>query len=186
VRHEYLLSRDSSVALLVDLQERLLETIEDRARVLKSADRFVRGLKLLGIPLLVTEQNPAVFGRTAEPVRTALGETPPLSKLAFSCWEDETLRKGIAALGRRQVLVFGLETHICVGQTALDGVAHGYEVHGVFDACGARTAELHQVGVDKMKAGGVIPCSTESALFELLERAGTDEFRKLLPLLKER
>jgi nicotinamidase-related amidase len=87
-------------------------------------------------------------------------------------------------LGRRQVLVAGLETHICVCQTALDAAARGYQVHVARDASSARSEESHRVGLEKMALAGVVPASSETAIFELLERAGTDEFRKVLPLVK--
>ena len=101
----------------------------------------------------------------------------------FPEWNAETEAK-LAALGRKQVVVAGYETHICVCQTALDAVAAGYQVHLVRDATSSRTKESAAVGVEKMAAAGVVPATAETVLFEWLGRAGTDEFRALLPVIK--
>lgn len=150
-----------------------------REQVAANAAKLVEAAEVLGVPVLVTEHHAKVFGKTIVPVKAE-----PVHKLIFSCFGVDEFRERVGALGRRQLIVAGLETHICVCQTALDGVAEGYSVHVVRDACSARTEENHGIGVEKMAGGGVIPSSTEIAIFELLERAGTEEFRRLLPLIK--
>lgn len=182
-RHELLISRASAAAVLVDVQEKLLPQLAGHERALRNAVRLTRALRALEIPVLVTQQNTPVFGPTVAPLREALGEFTPLEKMRFSC--VDAVRGTLTAWARRQVIVYGIETHICVAQSALDAVAAGFEVHVPFDACAA-FGENHAIGVEKMRAGGVTPASAESVIYELLEQAGTDEFRKLLPLLKDR
>jgi nicotinamidase-related amidase len=185
MRHEYLLSRADAVAIIVDVQERLLPQIAGGERVVRNIVKLLTAFEALGVPVLATEQNRKVFGPTAGPIRSRL-PAEPHDKLVFSCLALEAVRDRLVELGRRQVIVAGIETHVCVCQTALDAVAAGYDVHVPFDACGAHTEEDHRIGLEKMRAGGVIPSSTEIVIFDLLERAGTDEFRRVLPLLKER
>jgi nicotinamidase-related amidase len=177
-RHDHVLRRDKAALVVIDLQERLLVEVARRDQVVSNAAKLVEAATVLGVPIVVTEHHAKIFGKTAIPVPA------PIHKMIFSCFSVDEFREKIGALGRRQLILAGLETHICVCQTALDAVAEGYSVHAVRDACSARTEENHAIGVEKMAGGGVIPCSTEIAIFELLERAGTDEFRRLLPLIK--
>lgn len=186
MRHEFLLSRDRTAVLIVDVQEKLLGEVFGRELALKRATTLAKAATILKLPVIVTEQNPKVFGATAKAIREALGGVKPVEKMVFSCLGVDAVRDALAKLDRPQLVVFGCETHICVAQTALDAVAAGLDVHGAFDACAARTEANHLIGIEKMKAGGVIPGSTETVLYDLLERAGTDDFRAILPLLKQR
>jgi nicotinamidase-related amidase len=185
-RHELLIARESATAILVDVQEKLLPTLWRPEAALRQAVRLTSALRALDVPLLVTQQNTAVFGPTVAPLREALGEFTPVEKMDFSCLALDAVRKRLTDAGRRQVIVYGIETHICVTQTALDAAAAGFDVHVPFDACTGHGEVNHAAGVDKMRAGGVFPASTETVIYELLAKAGTDEFRKLLPLLRDR
>lgn len=182
-RHDLLIGRASAAALVVDLQERMLPHVSGHEAALRRAVKLVRVLRALEVPILVTQQNTRALGPTAAPLREALGPFAPVEKMEFSGLE--AVRVKLTELGRRQVVVFGIETHICVCQTALDAVAAGFEVHVPFDACAAG-GDHHAAGVEKMKAGGVVPAAAETVIYELLERAGTDAFRALLPILKDR
>jgi nicotinamidase-related amidase len=179
-RHGNLLSRDRSALVVVDLQKRLSTEVVDRDRVVAAAAKLVKAAGILGVPVLVTEHNARVFGPTVEEI--AAGS--PIPKMIFSCFQVEEFRKALSSLSGKQLVLAGLETHICVCQTALDAIAEGWQVHVVHDACSSRTAANHAVGIRKMEAAGVIPATVETVLFEWLERAGTDEFRKILPLVK--
>jgi nicotinamidase-related amidase len=179
-RHGSLLHRDRSVLVVVDLQERLSREVSDRDRIVAAAAKLVEGARILGVPILVTEHNARVFGPSVKEV----GEVSPIHKLIFSCFQVEEFQKAISAFSGGQLVLAGLESHICVCQTALDAVAEGWQVHVAEDACSSRTKENHQVGLRKMERAGVLPATVESVLFEWMERAGTDEFRKILPLIK--
>ena len=136
----------------------------------------------LELPVVVSEQNPAKLGGTISGIAAALGEFEAVEKLRFSAWPDA--QNAIEATERKTVVLCGLEAHICVSQTALDLIDNGYAVFAVGDAIAARTQSNFQVGWQRMTRAGVVASSTEAALYELLERAGTDDFRALLALIK--
>ncbi len=183
-RSPFVLQREQAVVVFVDVQERLHPEVVRREEVASRLVTLAKAARILGVPAVVTEHAVKAFGPTIAPLREALAGVVPLQKIVFSCFGSEEFARALESLGRRQVLVAGLETHICVCQTALDAAARGYQVHVARDASSARSEESHRVGLEKMALGGVVPASTETAIFELLERAGTDEFRKVLPLIK--
>lgn len=182
--HPRLLRRESSVLLLVDLQERLHREVVRKDAVASAAAKLAEAAKLLGVPVLLAEHAAKAFGPTIEPVRSALAEYAPLHKMVFSCFGSDAFRGKLAALGRTQVLAAGLETHICLCQTVLDALDAGYQVHVARDASSARGEESHAAGLEKMAGAGAVPATAETAIYEWLGRAGTDEFRALLPIVK--
>ena len=182
--HPRLLRRDDAVLVIVDVQERLHREMVRREAVASNALRLAEAAVILGMPVIVTEHAAKAFGPTIEPLRKALPGLEPLHKICFSCFGSEEFRAKLAALGRKQVLAAGFETHICLCQTALDALDAGYQVHVARDASSARSEESHAAGLEKMAGAGVIPATAESAIYELLGKAGTEEFRKILPLIK--
>jgi nicotinamidase-related amidase len=184
--HPSLLRRDQAVLVLVDVQERLHAEMAGRDDVASKLVKLAEAARVLSLPVIVTEHAVKSFGPTIEPVRTALASYAPLHKMVFSCFGSEEFRARLESLGRRQVVVAGYETHVCVCQTALDAREAGYQVHLVRDASSSRTAADGAVGVEKMAGAGILPASTETVIFELLQRAGTDEFRALLPVIKRK
>ncbi len=182
--HPHLLRRQAAVLVLVDVQERLHAEVVRRDDVAANLVRLAGAAKILGLPVVVTEHAAKAFGPTIGSLRGALSCYEPLHKIVFSCFGSEEFAAKLGALGRKQVILAGFETHICVCQTALDAIDRGYAVHVVRDAASARSEASHALGVEKMAGAGAVPASTETAIFELLERAGTDEFRKVLPLIK--
>jgi len=184
--HPQLLRRDQAVLILVDVQERLHAEMSRRDAVALNLLKLADAARLLKVPVVVTEHAAKAFGPTIEPLRSALPGVVPLHKMVFSCFGSGEFRAALASLGRTQVVVAGYETHVCVCQTLLDAQAAGYQGHVVRDACASRAEGDYAVGLDKMAAAGVVPASTETVIFELLEKAGTDEFRALLPVLKRK
>jgi nicotinamidase-related amidase len=184
--HPHLLQRDQAVLVLIDVQERLHAEMARRDGAALNLVKLAEAAKILGIPVVVTEHAAKAFGPTIEAVRSALAAYAPLHKLVFSCFGSDEFRAKLESLGRRQMVVAGYETHVCVCQTALDARAAGYQVHLVRDASSSRTDANGAVGVEKMAGAGILPASTETVIFELLERAGTDEFRALLPVIKRK
>lgn len=184
--HPSLLRRDQAVLVLVDVQDRLHAEMAGRDEVASRLVKLAEAAKVLSVPVIVTEHAVKAFGPTIEPVRAALASYAPVHKLVFSCFGSDEFRSKLESLGRTQVVVAGYETHVCVCQTALDARAAGYQVHLVRDATSSRTAADGAVGVEKMSGAGVLPATAETVIFELLERAGTDDFRALLPVIKRR
>jgi nicotinamidase-related amidase len=179
------LDRSRAAVLVVDVQDRLTPAMppETLARVVKYARALVEAGKTLGLPVLATEQYPKGLGRTVPELRELL-PSAPLEKVHFSCGADPAFAAALEATGRRQVIVAGMETHVCVFQTVRDLVAAGYEVHVCADAVSSRTEEHRRTGLELCRAAGATITTAETAIFDLLGRAGTDEFRKVAPLVK--
>jgi nicotinamidase-related amidase len=184
VGHPRLLRRESTALLFVDVQERLHREVARKEAVASAAVKLAEAAKILGVPVILAEHAAKNFGATIEPLRAALAGYAPLHKMSFSCFGSDEFRAKLAALGKTQILAAGLETHICLCQTVLDAIDAGYQTHVARDASSARTEESHAAGLEKMAGAGAIPATAESAIYELLGKAGTDEFRAILPIIK--
>lgn len=184
--HPSILRRDQAVLVLVDVQDRLHAEMARRDEVAVRLVKLAEAARILQVPVVLTEHAAKAFGPTIEPLRAALAGVVPLHKMAFSCFGSDEFRATLQALGRKQVVIAGYETHVCVCQTALDALAAGYQVHLARDASASRSDADHAVGLEKMAGAGVLPASAETVIFELLGKAGTDEFRALLPVIKKR
>ena len=178
------LTPENTIAVCVDYQEKLMPGICGGEEVLKRAEILVRGLQLFEIPVVVTQQYTKGLGGTVEPVHSALGDYTPYDKMTFSGYADEAIKAAIDASGRKQVLVFGTETHICVLQTALDLRAAGYEVMLVDDCCGSRRAADQESGLRRAMCEGVQVSCSETVLFELTHIAGSPTFKAVSKLVK--
>jgi nicotinamidase-related amidase len=166
--------------VVVDVQEAFRKAIPDFDRIAKATATLIEGAEAIDIPIVVTEQYPKGLGETVPEVAEHLPEgTKPLEKVCFSATDAEGFDLG----GRDQALVCGVETHVCVNQTALDLLGSGIEVQVAEDAVGSRFEENKRVGLHKMERAGAVMTSVETALFELLGRAGTDEFKRVQRLI---
>jgi nicotinamidase-related amidase len=174
------LERGRTALVVIDVQEAFAKAVEGFEQVARQSAILVRGAAALGLPVIVTEQYPRGLGDTVEEVREALGEDAPrLPKTVFSAARAE----GFDLAGRDQVLVCGIETHVCVNQTVHDLLGQGVEAHVAVDAFGSRSAANRELGLRKMAESGAIPTSVETALFELLGAAGSDEFKTIQKLV---
>jgi nicotinamidase-related amidase len=181
------LDRNDAVLVVIDVQERLMAVIHERFEVERNIERLIRGAHLLGVPVIVTEQYAKGLGPTVEPLRRTLEETSgyrPIEKECFSACGSKPFSAQLGALDRRQVLLAGVETHVCVYQTARDLLSEGRAVSIVADAMSSRTPRNRDLGLQRMTADGARLSSTEMALFELLGVAGTEEFRAISKLVK--
>ena len=174
------LERDRAALVVVDVQEAFRPAVLDFERVAGNAATLVQGAKLMGIPVVATEQYPKSLGRTVPEVAAQLDGAEPLEKVCFSATDAE----GFALDGRDQVLVCGIESHVCVSQTAHALLDQELEVHVARDAVTSRTEENKELGLHKMEASGAVVTSVETALFELLGAAGSDEFKAIQKLVK--
>jgi nicotinamidase-related amidase len=171
-----LLSRDRAALVLVDVQEgfRPYDTFE---RVAAGCSKLLSGARVLGVPALATEQYPKGLGHTAPEV--GLEDEPRIEKTVFSAVRAE----GFDLRGRSQAVVCGIETHVCVSQTVHDLLEEGVEVHVPADAVGSRHATDYERGLERLERAGAVITTVETALFELLERAGTPEFKAVQKLI---
>ncbi len=180
-----LLDREQAVLAVIDIQEVLLPQDAAVAEAyLANAAKMVRAARVLGLPVLVTEQYPERLGGTIDRVAAEIGGLPRIAKTEFGCMGNREFRSALAALGRRQLLLVGMEAHVCVSQTALAALDEGYEVFVAADAVSSSTAPEYRFGIDRMARAGAAMVSVRMAVFELLRVSGTPEFKALLPLLK--
>jgi nicotinamidase-related amidase len=162
--------------VVIDVQEGFRKAVPSFDHVARATAAMIRGANAVGIPIVVTEQYPKGLGDTVPEVATELPEgVTPIEKVCFSASEAE----GFDLAGRDQVLVCGIEAHVCVNQTTLDLLDQGVEVQVVRDAVGSRSDENREVGLARAERAGAVITSVETALFELVGRAGTDEFKQV-------
>ena len=170
--------------VVVDIQERLLPAIFERERVVENAVRLLKGAEILEIPVFATEQYRKGLGPTIPEVAAAVPGLAPMEKLTFSAGAAAGFVDSLKAKGITDALLCGIEAHVCVNMTCLDLLEAGLGVFVVADAVSSRTAENCRIGLDRMREVGAVIVSTEMVLFELLESAGTEEFRRILKLVR--
>jgi nicotinamidase-related amidase len=183
------LSRRRAGLLVVDIQDRLLPAMQSQAaeRMLHNAALLIQAADQLGLPIVVSQQYPKGLGPTVAPIEAALAparQVHRFDKLEFSTAAAPPFARLAPGLARDQWIVVGMETHVCVYQTARDLVARGWATHVCADAVASRTAENREIGLSLMREAGAIITSAEACVFDLLGRAGTDEFRALSKALK--
>lgn len=179
-----MLSIDTAALVLVDIQGRLAELMHDRDRLFSSARKLVRGARTLGLPVLWTEQLPDKLGETSPEVKAELSGLSPIVKKHFSCCGDDAFHRELQRANRKQVVVAGIEAHICVYQTVLDLLNFGYEVHVAADAVSSRSERDYEIALRRMLEEGARLSSAEMALFELLRVAEGEKFREILKIVK--
>ncbi|MGO8670596.1 MAG: isochorismatase family protein [Capsulimonadaceae bacterium] len=185
IGHPAHLGRSTSVLLAIDLQERLLSIVHEPERLAANAALLLRSAAILGVPVLPTTQNLDRLGPTRPDIADALPEsTVHFDKLTFSAARMPALSDTLREMCRPQIVLCGVETHVCVAQTAMDLVADGYQVHVVADAVSSRTIERHKLGMERLRDLGILPIGAEATVFEWLAEAGTPEFRQILALVK--
>lgn len=182
-RSPELMNANETGLLVVDAQEKLLEVIPRRKEVVWNIRRLLDAAVALGVPTAATEQYPDKLSSTVPELKQRLGKIP--DKLCFSACACGSIFEGWRAEGLYRVLVCGIETHVCVAQTALDLLADGWQVYVAVDAVGARRDVDHETALRRMEAAGVVLTSTEAAMFEWCRVAGTPEFKKISALAKE-
>lgn len=182
--NKYFVDKEDAVLLIVDIQERLAVVMKDRDKVVKNCLHLIELAKMLNIPVVVTEQYPKGLGRTVGEIKEAVPEYRPIEKAAFNCCREQAFLDEIRKLNRRTIILTGMETHVCVLQTATGLLQEGFTLHVVQDAVCSRTEENRRTGLEFIRdAGGVVTC-TETALFQLLKVAGTEEFKKISQRIK--
>ena len=185
MRHENTLDLRQTALAVIDMQESFRQHIPDFAEVAARVALVARAAQLLDVPVIVTEQYPKGLGRTAGEIRAVLPENLELiEKTAFSSCGARQFVAQLESAGARQVLLCGIEAHVCVNQTAHDLLALGLQVHLLTDCVSSRSAQNKQVGLDKMRVSGALPSSTEMALFELMRDARHEQFKAIQKLIK--
>lgn len=173
-----------SLLVIVDVHERLLPTIDQADRVVSQCRALMTMAKLLGVPVLVTEHVPHKLGPTTGALASLVTPEQIVSKRHFSAADEPVIAQRVAAAGRPQLVIAGLESHVCVLQTALGFSERGYRPHVVTDACGSRKEEWRAVAMDRLRTAGIPVVTAEMVMFEWLEHAERAEMRELIALIK--
>jgi len=175
---------DNTVLVVIDIQDRLFRVMTDKERLLQNVLKLIRGVQVLEIPVILTEQYPAGLGPTLPEITRLLPDIKPVEKVCFNCCDEERFRQELESLKRQQVLIAGIEAHICVYQTAMALLNRGYEVQVVVDGIDSREVENREVCLTRLNSAGVSPTTTEMALFELLKVGRGDKFKQISNIVK--
>lgn len=185
LRSRELLSRTDSRLLVVDVQEKLVPLIPVRTQLIANCRRLIEGAKILGVPVTATEQYPKGLGATVPELAELIEERP--AKQRFSCAEVLNWGQGATQSdGRFKVVLCGMETHVCIQQTALDLIAQGFQLYVVADAVGCRNAFDGEIALERMASSGATITTTESVLFEWCETSGAEEFKQFSRMIKQK
>jgi nicotinamidase-related amidase len=176
--------KDQSAGLVIDIQEKLFPLISDNETLVNNSGILIKGLQALNIPLLVTEQYTKGLGPTIQPLKELLPGEKVIEKLAFSCCDEPAFISRLSGLNRKFIIITGIESHVCVMQTALDLLEHNYIPVVVEDCVSSRRLNDKNMSVYRMRRSGVIITTYESVLFELLRYSGTEEFKAISRLVK--
>jgi nicotinamidase-related amidase len=179
-----MLNLENSVLVIIDIQGKLLNVMSEKEALLENAQKLIKGAQLLGVPIVVTEQNPRGLGPTQPELAQLLANVSALPKMCFSCSQDKGFSEAFSKLKRRQVLLCGIEMHICVYETALELLSQGYEVQIVTDVVSSRSAANKAVAISRLQSEGAKLTSTEMLLFELLRTAENPNFKEISRIIK--
>ncbi|MCF8081289.1 MAG: hydrolase [Desulfobacterales bacterium] len=179
-----MLNAINTLLVVVDVQGKLAHLMHNRESLFKSLKSAICGAQILDLPILLTEQYPEGMGGTTPEISALLKDVMPISKTSFSCCGSEAFMAALKQIGRYQVLLAGIEAHVCVQQTALDLLDDGYEVQVLGDAVSSRDPENRTLAFDRMRDAGAIVTSTEAALFELMRKSEGPAFKQILSLVK--
>ena len=175
---------ENSALVIIDIQEKLFRVMYEKEALSSNIQKLIKGIQIMDIPIIVTEQNPDGLGLTIPEISNILPGLQPIPKFSFSCCGEESFQRKLEELHRKQVLITGIETHICVYQTAIDLLSSGYEVQIVADCVSSRTQENRDLALNRMSMEGALLTSTEMVLFELLKTAKEERFKAISAIVK--
>ncbi|MCL5029169.1 MAG: hydrolase [Bacteroidetes bacterium] len=183
-RNKKILSREKTALLIIDIQERILAVMQNPEEVINNTLKLIKGFKVLNIPIFYTEQYPKGLGSTSLHLIKELEGLSPIQKMSFSCSGAGNFFTRLKDNNVSQVVIAGIESHVCVQQTALDLLANGFQVDVVADAISSRKEIDYKFAIDRMRENGVEISTAEAVLFELLNFCGTEEFKEISKIVK--
>ncbi len=178
------IDRDKLALVIIDIQDKLFPNIHEKENVVENVIKLIEFSKIIGIPIILSEQYPRGLGGTLNEIQQVLDEYQPHEKTTFSCCGENGIEDKLLELGATTIAITGIECHVCVFQTTRDLLTRGYDVHVISDGVSSRISENKKVGLDRMRVLGATISSTEMFMFEVMEKAGTQEFKDVAPLLK--
>lgn len=177
--------KGNTIALMIDIQAKLFPLVDEPERLLKRSSILIEGLRIFGIPLIVTQQYSKGLGETIDDLKSLIKSFSPIDKLSFSCCTEPDVMNRISNEAIENAIIFGIEAHVCVLQTVLDLLDEGYQPIVVEDCVSSREPNDKQIAIARMRHEGAVVTTYESLLFEICERAGTDRFKALSRLIKD-
>ncbi|MBI5661281.1 MULTISPECIES: hydrolase [Ignavibacterium] len=183
-RNPIILRKETSALLIIDLQEKILPVIKNIDSVLENTIKLIKGFKILQLPIFYTEQYPKGLGPTSSRILEELNRYSAIQKMSFSCFGAENLFNEFRQKRLSQIVVCGVESHVCVQQTVLDLIANDFQVNVVADAVSSRREFDFLIALERMRTLGAEITTAESILFELLEVCGTTEFKEISKIIK--
>ncbi len=177
------MDRDDTGLVVIDLQEKFLPVIHNIKEVISNAEKVIRTFKILKMPIMITEQYPKGLGKTVESI-SKLIETEPIEKISFSCFGEEKFLESIEKLNIKNLVLLGIESHVCVLNTAIDAIKRGYVPYVVVDATSSRKKIDYETSVKRMMQEKIYLTTTEILFFQLLKKAGTPEFKEISKIIK--
>jgi nicotinamidase-related amidase len=184
MRHEYVATRQDSLLLIIDIQQELLKAIDSWEKTVRRTDQLIQAANTLDIPILVTEQYKKGLGETHPELLQKIKSPLVFQKEYFSACLEPGFLSMIRSFKRNKIVVAGLETHVCILQTCLDLISSGFQVHLAADAVASRESENRDIAINMLRQAGAVIASTEIVIFQWACRANTDEFRKILPIVR--
>ena len=176
--------KENSALVVVDIQEKLARAMHSKEKLIEYSVKLIQGMKVLDVPIITTEQNPKGLGLTVPAITAELTGNKPVVKLSFSCCDEKAFVQKLKAIKRNQIVLAGIEAHVCVYQTALDLISMGYEVEVAVDCIDSRSEENKKMALQKMVMAGVGLTSMEMILFDLLKVAEGTKFKEILKIVK--
>jgi nicotinamidase-related amidase len=183
-RHDFIATREESLLLVIDFQAAMTKVVPGWEAIVFTVNQLTDAARILDIPILLTEQYTKGLGATIPEVLKGISSPKVLEKEHFSACLEPDFFPAIGSFGRGKVVLVGMETHVCVLQTGLDLIRQGYQVHLVADAVASRKTENRDIAIELLRNAGAIVTSTEIVIFEWARRANTEDFRKILPIVK--
>ena len=178
-----ILQGNKTAFVLIDVQEKFMPVIDGIDRVISNSNMLIKASEILKIPLVVTEQYPKGLGKTIDEIKLP-GKQKIISKVCFSCFGSDEFEQELEKLDPENLVLFGIESHVCVLRTALDALERGFSVHIAADAVSSRNPENSKLALERMRQAGAFISPAETIVFQLIDAAGTEEFRKISELVK--
>jgi nicotinamidase-related amidase len=182
--YTHFINRRNALLLIVDIQKVMFDLCVEKDRVKKNIEALIDLANTLEFPIIFTEHNAEKLGRFDSSLIQKSPDSPVLNKTEFSCLGNESIRETITKTGKKTIIMAGIESHVCIFQTGAHAISEGYDLHVVSDAVSARTDFNMTIGINRLKQAGAVITSTEMLIFELLLKAGTHDFKKMLPIIK--
>lgn len=178
------LNRKNTALIIIDIQEKFLPVIKDIDKVIENSIKLIKSFQIMKIPIIVTEQYPKGLGKTVDKIRNELKEYKPIEKICFNCFDNKDFFNILKDKKIKNIIICGIESHVCVTQTLIDAISKGFTVHLVKDAVSSRKESDYKLTIERAKQEGALISSTEMVIFQLLKKAGSKKFKEISKIIK--